>query len=325
MARSVTVIVFSMTPWCVVAQAEQTAPLEVSVQANQPTGRLIQPIWNRVNCSGADMSSYDPFTRETILLYATGGRPPWDTMLTNDPAGRAVYNFTPLDTRIDQALTNNWRLRLMIVIPSALSEKPRDQEFHYGNPCPPRDWDAYAAYIESVFKHLVERYTQPVVANWTFRLMSEPDNRAHWIGTLEEYERLYDTTLSAARRSVPGLALDFGNFMLPGGDWPGKLAQWATASAKPYAVGALPRTFNALSLSCYGFLEKSGKEGDGQMGNDPRNLAGVVADLRRRMSPLGDLPVVIEEGCLLRDENNRRLWGGEATELGAAWYAAVFK
>ena len=43
------------------------------------------------------------------------------------------------------------------------------------------------------------------------------------------------------------------------------------------------------------------------------------------MLPLGDLPVVVEEGFLLRDEDNRRFWGGEGTELGAAWYAAVFK
>ncbi|NLF39903.1 hypothetical protein GX586_10680 [bacterium] len=309
--------------------AETLPPLVVNVNAGRVTGRLVTPLWARMNTSGGGIRrEIEPFYREAILMTATGGRRDNDTMLTFDAAGHPVYNFAPLDALIDSVISNGLDVRLVIGnVPSAIAEKPAEERFTYANPGPPRDWDAYAAYISNLFAHLVSRYGLDAVSSWSYRMMTEPDNRAWWSGTFEQYQRIYDVTLAAARTSVPGMALDFGNFVRPRGDWPARLAQWVTNGTPVFAEGALPRKAGSLSLSCYGLLarRKTPQEGDDQMGNDPRDLADVVAALRQSMLPLGGLPVVVEEGMLLRDEDNRRIWGGEATELGAAWYAALYK
>jgi hypothetical protein len=301
------------------AGAEPAPPLTVQVRADHATGQIIQPVWARMN-TGLGWPKFEPFIREVVVMTATGGRPESDIMLSFDAAGKPVYDFQPLAATIDHIRTNGRAVRLVLGnVPSILSDKPAEDRYYYANPCPPRNWAAYAAYIEALFAHLVERYSLPVVASWSFRFMTEPDNRAWWVGTIEEYERLYDVTLTAARRHVPDLALDLGNFMLPKEDWPGRLAQWAAGSTPP-------RPVRAITLSCYGLLAKRAtSKVDNQMGNDPRTLADIVAGLRQAMRPLGELPVLIEEGMLLRDEHNYRLWGGEATEVGAAWYAAVYK
>jgi len=232
--------------------------LSVHVQADRPTGQLIGPLWVRMNTSGNKMGQViEPFYREAILMTATGGRRDNDSMLTFDAAGRPLYNFAPLDSLIDSVISNGLRVRLVIGnVPSALAMQPAEERFTYANPGPPRDWDAYAVYISNLFAHLVARYGLDAVSSWSYRMMTEPDNQAWWSGTFEQYQQIYDVTLAAARTSVPDMALDFGNFVRPRGDWPVRLAQWLTNEAPVFAAGALPRKVGSFSLSCYGLLAR---------------------------------------------------------------------
>jgi len=73
--------------------------------------------------------------------------------------------------------------------------------FHYrANVTPPRDYKQWATLIKKLATHWVERYGIDEVSEWFFEVWNEPNLRAFWTGTQDEYFKLYRHTAEALKQ-----------------------------------------------------------------------------------------------------------------------------
>lgn len=139
--------------------------------------------------------------------------------------------------------------------------------------------------------------------------MTEPDNRDWWTATVDEYVSLWLATFGPIKARVPGARVVLGNMA-----WHDSLAFLGTVLAAVKTVNAtlLPDT---VSFSYYHDLRSPEIPGDLQqlVARWEAFLAGMQ---------LGKpVDITCEEGMILVDEDGDRLWGGDGTEMGAAWDA----
>jgi xylan 1,4-beta-xylosidase len=64
---------------------------------------------------------------------------------------------------------------------------------------PPRDYDQWATLIQKITQHWVDRYGAPEVREWFFEVWNEPNLKAFWTGTQDEYFQLYRRTAEAIK------------------------------------------------------------------------------------------------------------------------------
>jgi xylan 1,4-beta-xylosidase len=72
---------------------------------------------------------------------------------------------------------------------------------------PPKDYDKWAELVYQFVTHLVARYGRDQVETWRFELWNEPDIPHYWLGSLEEYCKLYDYSVAAAVRALPTISI----------------------------------------------------------------------------------------------------------------------
>jgi hypothetical protein len=292
-----------------------------TVRVDSETGGTIEPVWTRLNIWDVTMAPSappSPFIREVILMTATGGRQTSE-ILHQNPNGTVDLDFSSLDSALDKVITAG--LHPTIVLgntPEDLSDSPGELGAFNANVGAPRDYDVYFDYVKSLFSHLVDRYGGELVESWNFRLMTEPDNADWWKAGRTEYQKLYDYTLAAARISAPGVVIDVGNLMTPTGKdaWTEQWSHWISTGSNPILPGSVPRTIRRLGFSCYA---------RGQIGMDPRELGEVAEEIREKAPGFEDALLSVDEGMILIDEEGKRLWLGDGSELGAAWNAAIVK
>jgi xylan 1,4-beta-xylosidase len=91
-------------------------------------------------------------------------------------------------------------------MPAALASGSKTV-FHYrANVTPPKDYQAWAALIHQLVAHWVRRYGVREVAKWFFEVWNEPNLKAFWTGSMQDYFRLYRVTAAAIKkvdRSLP--------------------------------------------------------------------------------------------------------------------------
>jgi xylan 1,4-beta-xylosidase len=76
--------------------------------------------------------------------------------------------------------------------------------FHYrGNVTPPADYDDWATLIRTLVGHWVDRYGVAEVRQWFLEVWNEPNLRAFWTGTQDDYFKLDGRTVQAIK-SVDG-------------------------------------------------------------------------------------------------------------------------
>ena len=126
-----------------------------------------------------------------------------------DQSGNPIYNFSYVDQIYDGLLENQVRPFIELsFMPKKLSSDPSAlHPFWYKqNVAPPKDWDKWEQLIETIARHLVERYGIEEVAEWYFEVWNEP-NIDFWAGNPKErtYYDLYDHTVRAIKRVSPRL------------------------------------------------------------------------------------------------------------------------
>jgi xylan 1,4-beta-xylosidase len=220
-----------LSPFAVNAQdpsVATTLPVTIHVHAAQPTGPY-SPIFNYF---GADEPNYTyapngqrllgelghlssaPVYFRTHNLFTTGngdGSLKWGStnVYTEKPDGTPVYDFTITD-RIFDALVAA-RVRPLVEIgfmPHALSTHPEPYRHIFpkgdiftGWTWPPNDETKWSKLVEVYAAHLRDRYGAQV-HDWLWEVWNEPDI-PYWHGTPEQYDRLYDLTAAAIRKSLP--------------------------------------------------------------------------------------------------------------------------
>ncbi|MGH3371305.1 MAG: GH39 family glycosyl hydrolase, partial [Nocardioidaceae bacterium] len=72
--------------------------------------------------------------------------------------------------------------------------------FEYGAiVSPPKDWERWYDLIRDLTAHLIERYGDEVVEQWSFEVWNEANLEVFWSGTPEEWMTMYDVTAAAVR------------------------------------------------------------------------------------------------------------------------------
>jgi len=133
---------------------------------------------------------------------------------SEDENGNPVYNFEIYDKIIDTFLENNAKPFVELgFMPMALTDTsllpPLEYEWsRYGQykelgwSCPPKDYDKWHGLIKTLMEHLLDKYGEEEVLSWYFELWNEPDIN-YWIGTREEYCKLFDYTENALHSVLP--------------------------------------------------------------------------------------------------------------------------
>lgn len=130
---------------------------------------------------------------------------------TEDPAGHPVYDWKIVDKILDTYLAAGAQPFVEIgFMPEALSTHPEPYRHHWpkdelfvGWTYPPKDYGKWGELIYQWVLHCVGRYGKSEVAQWNWEVWNEPDI-GYWHGTPEEYDKLYDYTVEAVRRALPG-------------------------------------------------------------------------------------------------------------------------
>jgi xylan 1,4-beta-xylosidase len=126
-----------------------------------------------------------------------------------DKDGKPIYNFSYVDQIYDGVLKNHARpfVELSFMPHKMSSDLKMVQAFWYQpNVAPPKDWDKWNAIVETLARHLVDRYGIEEVSQWYFEVWNEP-NLDFWMGEPREssYYKLYDGAARAIKRVSPRL------------------------------------------------------------------------------------------------------------------------
>ena len=137
---------------------------------------------------------------------------------TEDTQGNPIYDWTILDKIFDTYLQRGIKpIAQFSFMPEALSSKPQPYEHHWqpgmpydkiytGWTYPPKDYKKWAALVSEWVKHSVARYGRTEVESWYWELWNEP-NIGYWSGTVQEYCKLYDYTVDAAKKVLPTIKI----------------------------------------------------------------------------------------------------------------------
>lgn len=119
---------------------------------------------------------------------------------------RLVYSFFNADQICDFLLSIGMKPFMELsFMPSTLAAGG-ETVFHYkGVVTPPRDYAAWATLIEKLVGHWVARYGVREVSQWFFEIWNEPNLKAFWTGTRDDYFKLYETAARAIKHVDPSL------------------------------------------------------------------------------------------------------------------------
>jgi xylan 1,4-beta-xylosidase len=221
------VLLFSCAPF---APAQSPDKVAIQVRADRFAGQL-KPVWNffgydEPNYTYApngkkllgEISSLSPtpaYIRAHNLFTSGNGEGSlkWGStnVYTEDAAGKPVYDWKIIDLIFDTYHESGVKPLVEIgFMPEALSTHPEPyrHDFPHGSiftgwAYPPKDYNKWAELVFQFVHHLRERYGDAEVKTWLWEVWNEPDI-PYWKGTPEEYFKLYDYSVDAVLRALPG-------------------------------------------------------------------------------------------------------------------------
>lgn len=121
--------------------------------------------------------------------------------------GEPVHDFSGVDQVYDHVRSLGLHPVVELsFMPHDLASDPSKTVFEYGAiVSPPKDWERWYALIRDLTAHLIERYGDEVVEQWSFEVWNEANLAVFWSGSPEDYLTLYDVTAAAVRSVDPRL------------------------------------------------------------------------------------------------------------------------
>ena len=117
-----------------------------------------------------------------------------------------LYSFFNADQIIDFLLSIGMRPFVELsFMPTALASGSETVFRYRGNVTPPRNYAQWSTLIDTLVSHWVERYGVQEVAEWFFEVWNEPNLKAFWSGTRNDYFKLYQITAGAIKKVDPSL------------------------------------------------------------------------------------------------------------------------
>jgi xylan 1,4-beta-xylosidase len=113
---------------------------------------------------------------------------------------RLIYSFFNADQIVDFLLSIGMRPFVELsFMPKALASGSKTV-FHYrANVTPPHDYRQWATLVATLVRHWIDRYGVRELRNWFFEVWNEPNLKAFWTGTRDDYFRLYRETVRAIK------------------------------------------------------------------------------------------------------------------------------
>ncbi|HEX4773614.1 MAG TPA: beta-xylosidase [Bryobacteraceae bacterium] len=205
-------------------------PVTIHVDAGQTTSRF-RPVWNYFGYDEpnytyaengrkllkelADLSK-EPVQVRTHNLLTTGDAVAalkWGSTnaYTEDASGKPVYNWTIVDRILSTYLSLGIKPFVEIgFMPKALSTHPDPYQHNFpqgdvftGWSYPPTSYEKWSELVYQWVKHCTAKYGVAEAQSWAWEVWNEPDI-GYWHGTPEEYDKLYDYTVAAVRKALPG-------------------------------------------------------------------------------------------------------------------------
>src|SRR5690349_864136 len=208
----------------------QPTPISIQVYADRPTGTF-PTAWNFF---GYDEPNYTYSPNGQKLLREIAGLSPTPAYIrvhnilttgdgsaslkwgstnayTEDANGKPIYNWKIIDQIFDTFHDSGLKPLVQIgFMPEALSTHPEPYRHNFPNGSiftgwayPPKDYNKWAELVFQFARHLRERYGDAEVKTWLWEVWNEPDID-YWKGTHEEYFKLYDYSVDAVLRAIPG-------------------------------------------------------------------------------------------------------------------------
>jgi len=210
---------------------EACESVRIEVQVDQPDGPM-SPLWsyfgydepnytyapNGKKLLGelAALSPVPVYVRTHNLLTTGDGSSSlkWGStnVYTEDASGNPVYSWTILDRIFDTYHDAGIKPLVEIgFMPSALSTHPEPYRHNFpqgttiyaGWAYPPKDYRKWSEVVFQFVHHLRERYGDAEARTWLWEVWNEPDIE-YWKGAPAEYFKLYDFTVDAVLRALPG-------------------------------------------------------------------------------------------------------------------------
>ena len=210
--------------------SQRSENVEIRVHAAESAG-TISPIWSffgydEPNYTYAangkkllgELSALSPapvYVRVHNLLTSGDGSASlkWGStnVYTENAAGKPIYSWTILDQIFDTFHAAGIKPLVEIgFMPEALSTHPEPYRHNFphgdiytGWAYPPKDYRRWAEVVFEFVRHLRQRYGDAEVKAWLWEVWNEPDI-GYWKGTPEEYFKLYDFSVDAILRALPG-------------------------------------------------------------------------------------------------------------------------
>lgn len=233
---------------------------------------------------------------------------------TEDANGNPIYDFTIVDKIFDTYLQRGVKpLAQFGFMPEALSVKPQPYEHHWqpglpydmiytGWTYPTKDYKKWANLVHEWVKHAVARYGKTEVETWYWELWNEP-NIKYWSGTVQEFCKLYDYTVDAARRALPTIKI--GGPDVTGPNWD-KSEKFLTTFLKHcvsdtnYVTGKIGTPLDFIAFHAKGAPKIVDNHVQMNMGTQLRDIAAGFK-IVTSFPTLKNLPIVIgesdPEGC----------------------------
>ena len=254
------------------------------------------------------------------LLTSGSGRglPHWSSgnVYHEDARGRPVYDWSQIDPVFDVWAENDLVPLVELGFCPVQLSRPSTRTFHampssygeyenWGWASPPKDMQRWGSLVEAVVGHLARRYGTQRVSGWYWELWNEPDI-SYWQGSVDEYCHLYDVTVAAARRSLPGARMGGPATTDRGGEFLARFLEHCLGRAHG-AQGQSPGPPDFVSFHTKGapqFERTYGVIGpDGVVGDENRSPSTqkmlrdikVNLDIVRSHASLAGTPVFVDE------------------------------
>ncbi len=114
---------------------------------------------------------------------------------------RAEYNYTYLDRVMDFYRSVGLRPFLELgFMPEKMASGTQTIFYWKGNTTPPKDYGAWCKMVQSLLRHLIERYGEEEVVTWPIEVWNEPNLCGFWENAdMKEYFRLFHETFDAVK------------------------------------------------------------------------------------------------------------------------------
>lgn len=146
--------------------------------------------------------------------------------------GTPVYNWQYVDDVYDKMLELGIKPFVELgFMPDALASGDATVFWWKSNKTLPKDYDKWHDLIKAFVEHLTVRYGEEEVLTWFFEVWNEPNHPGFFVGTMEDYFKLYEYSAKAIKAVNPRYKV--GGPATAGSVWVGEFIQYCHENHLP--------------------------------------------------------------------------------------------